>query len=70
MISKTSGSPEYLTADEVADMLRTSRKAVYAMAERAQLPGVVKLGRRLLIHRGDLVAWLDRSRAASPEVRR
>ena len=59
--------PTLLTAGEVATMLRTSRKAVYAMAERAQLPGVTRIGRRLLVRRDDLVSWLDERRAASPE---
>ncbi|MGH7436959.1 MAG: helix-turn-helix domain-containing protein, partial [Polyangiaceae bacterium] len=43
---------------EVAALLRTSRKAVYAMAERAQLPGVIRIGRRLLVRRDDLLSWL------------
>jgi excisionase family DNA binding protein len=55
-----------LTASEVAVVLRTSRKAVYAMAERAQLPGVTRVGRRLLVRRDDLLSWLDERRAASP----
>jgi len=50
----------------VAGVLRTSRKAVYAMAERAQLPGVTRIGRRLLVRRDDLLSWLDERRAASP----
>jgi excisionase family DNA binding protein len=58
--------PPLLTASEVAAVLRTSRKAVYAMAERAQLPGVTRIGRRLLVRRDDLVSWLDERRAASP----
>ena len=58
--------PELLTANEVALVLRTSRKAVYAMAERAQLPGVTRIGRRLLVRRDDLLSWLDERRAASP----
>lgn len=35
-------------------MLRTTTKAIYAMVERAQLPGVVRLGRRVLVRRDDL----------------
>jgi excisionase family DNA binding protein len=64
------GWPPLLTASEVAVVLRTSRKAVYAMAERAQLPGVVRIGRRLLVRRDDLLSWLDERRAASPESSR
>lgn len=55
-----------LTADEVAALLRTTRKAIYAMVERAQLPGAIRLGRRLLFRRDDLLSWLDERRAASP----
>jgi excisionase family DNA binding protein len=58
--------PPLLTIAEVAALLRTSRKAVYAMAERAQLPGVTRVGRRLLVRRDDLLSWLDERRAASP----
>jgi excisionase family DNA binding protein len=58
--------PLLLTPEETATLLRTTRKAVYAMAERALLPGVTRLGRRLLIRRDDLLAWLDERRAASP----
>lgn len=55
-----------LTTDEVAGLLRTSRKAIYVMAERGFLPGVVRIGRRLLIRRDELVNWLRESRASSP----
>jgi excisionase family DNA binding protein len=60
------GGLPLLKASEVAEILRTSRKAVYAMAERAQLPGVTRIGRRLLVRRDDLLSWLDERRAASP----
>lgn len=61
--------PHLLTADEVAIVLRTSRGAIYAMAERGQLPGVVRIGRRLLVRRDDLLDWLHdhRSRARRPK---
>ncbi len=55
-----------LTVEETASLLRTSCKAIYAMAERAQLPGVTRIGRRLLVRHADLLSWLDERRAASP----
>jgi excisionase family DNA binding protein len=57
---------DLLTADEAAALLRTSRKAIYAMAERRQLPGITRIGRRLLVRRDVLLSWLDERRAASP----
>jgi 16S rRNA (cytosine967-C5)-methyltransferase len=59
--------PEFLTPDEVAALLRTSRKAVYAMIERRQLPGVIRIRRRVLLLADDLLHWLDQKRAPSPE---
>jgi excisionase family DNA binding protein len=58
--------PPFLTVDEVADLLRTTRKAVYARAERALLPGVFRDGRRLLVDRDELLRSLSDKRAASP----
>jgi excisionase family DNA binding protein len=57
---------ELFTVDEAAALLRTSRKAIYAMAERHQLPGATRIGRRLLVRRDDLLSWLDERRATSP----
>ena len=57
---------EFLTANEVAELLRTSRPAVYAMVERGQIPGVVRIGRRVLVCRQDLVDWLDQKRVPLP----
>ena len=57
--------PILLRAEDVADLLRTSRKAVYAMAQRGALPGVTRVGRRLLINRDDVVKWLQERRAPS-----
>ena len=50
--------PTLLTTDEVAATLRTSRKAIYAMIERDQLPGIVRIGRRVLVRQDALlVPW-------------
>lgn len=58
--------PPLLVAAEVADLLRTSKRAVYLAAERAQLPGVVRVGRRLLFRRDDLLAWLGLDNGKKP----
>ena len=46
-------------------LLRTSRRAIYAMVERNQLPGVARIGRRVLVRRADLIDWLDQKSALS-----
>ena len=49
----------YLTADEAASMLRTTRKAFYALVERRLVPGVRRIGRRLLVRRSELITWIE-----------
>ena len=61
------GGPTLLLVSEVAALLRTSPKGVYAMVERGRLPGVVRLGRRVLIQRDDLLHWLRQKSAPSLE---
>jgi excisionase family DNA binding protein len=58
--------PLLLTVDETASLLRTTRKAIYALIERGQLPGVTRLGRRVLILRSELLEWLCEKRTTSP----
>jgi excisionase family DNA binding protein len=64
---KRHGLPVLLEVPEVADVLRTSAKAVYAMVERAQLPGVVRIGRRVLIREDELLDWLRQKSTPSLE---
>ncbi len=59
--------PVLLTVDEAATLLRTTRRAIYAMIERHQLPGVIRIRRRVLFRSDDLLHWLDQKRAPSPE---
>ena len=59
--------PHLLTMAEVAVVLRISPKATYAMIARGQLPGVVRIGRRVLVHADELVDWLDQKRTPSLE---
>ena len=59
--------PLLLTIDEAATLLRTTRKALYAMVARRQLPGVTRIRRRVLVRADDLLDWLDQKRAPSPK---
>jgi len=59
--------PLLLTAEDAAALLRTTRTAVYAMVSRGQLPGVTRLGRRVLFRTQDLLDWLDQNRVPSPK---
>jgi excisionase family DNA binding protein len=59
--------PILLTVDEAAELLRTSRRGVYAMIARRQLPGVIRLRRRVLVGADDLLHWLNQKRAPSPK---
>lgn len=57
----TEGSPSR------AHVLRTSRKAIYTMVERRQLPGIVRLGRRVLVRQDALLDWLRQKSTPSLE---
>ena len=65
--SRRTTLPVLLTVDEGADLLRTTRRAIYAMIERRHLPGVIHVRRRVLLRADDLLDWLDQKRAPSPE---
>ena len=65
-VSRSAG-PLFLNVDEAAELLRTTRRAIYAMVERRQLPGVVRLRRRVLFRSDVLPDWLDQKCAPSPK---
>jgi excisionase family DNA binding protein len=67
---RDSDSKLLLTVPEVADVLRTSVKAVYSMVERNQLPGVVRIGRRVLIKRVALLLFIDHNCTLSSQESR
>ena len=59
--------PVLLTVDDAAQLLRTTKKAVYVMIARGLLPGVTRLGRRVLLRSDRLLEWLDQNCASSPK---
>jgi len=64
MLNEINELPLLLTTQEAARLLRTTRKAIYVMASRRQLPGVTHIGRRVLVRRDVLLDWLDQNRRA------
>ena len=64
-MKRPDGLPVFLTPDEAADLLRTTRKAIYVKIERRQLPGVTRIGKRVLIRTESLISWLDQKCASS-----
>lgn len=71
-MKRPDGLPIYLTPDEAADLLRTSRKAIYVKVERGQLPGVRRIGKRLLISASILLSWIEdqQGKSSLPENQR
>ena len=59
------GSHIVMTVEDVAELLRTTTRAIYAMVERRQLPGIVRIGRRVLFRSADLLNWLNQKSAPS-----
>lgn len=58
--------PMLLTVDDAAELLRTRKRAIYALIERRQLPGIIRIGRRVLLRADDLLNWLNQKSAPSP----
>jgi excisionase family DNA binding protein len=56
-----------ITVPEVAKVLRTSPKAIYAMIARRQLPGVIRISRRVLVDQNALLDWLRQKSSPSSE---
>ena len=50
--------PLVLSVPEAAELLGISRDLAYDLARRGELPGAVQLGRRWVVSRPKLLAWL------------
>lgn len=56
---------EVMTVDEAAAFLGVDRNTVYEYTTRGVIPHQ-RLGKRILLRRGALIAWLDASLCANP----
>ncbi len=50
--------PEVLTVQELANLLRCSRKTIYNSIQRGEVPGVVKIGAAYRINKASVLNWL------------
>lgn len=57
--------PTFLTADELALVLRCQPEKVYRLAARGELPSYKVEGRRLF-DQGEVVRWLESRRVVAP----
>jgi excisionase family DNA binding protein len=57
--------PTFLTADELAAVLRCQPEKVYRLAARGELPSYKVEGRRLF-ERGEVMRWLESRRVSGP----
>lgn len=56
--------PTFLTADELASVLRCQPEKVYRLAARGELPSYKVEGRRLF-ERGEVMRWLESRRVST-----
>jgi predicted DNA-binding transcriptional regulator AlpA len=62
--------PDLMSIDEVAELTRKSRQALYSMRYTATGPSSFRLGRRLVYRRDDVLAWIEAHAAADKHARR
>ena len=62
------GVPVLLSVEDLAKVLRTTRKAIYSMVARGELPGIFRRGRRRVYFRREaIVAWIEAGTESSPK---
>jgi excisionase family DNA binding protein len=66
--SSTSSAGLLLTVEEVADLLRLTKKGIYAMVEARRIP-FVKISNRVRFLKSDVLDWLSENRVPTLERR-
>lgn len=56
--------PQLLKVDEAASLLNIGRTKAYELAQRGELPGVMRVGHSFRISRRRLEAWIERESGA------
>lgn len=50
---------EVLNVNELALLLRVNRKTVYDAVARKQIPGCIRIGRRILFSKKKVLEWIN-----------
>jgi len=58
---------EIMTVDELANLLRIARGSAYRAVKAGEVPGVVRIGKTLRIHRPTVLRWLEQG-CVSPDI--
>jgi excisionase family DNA binding protein len=66
------GGPGGETMDvrELTALLGLNRKTVYGLIACGEIPGVRRLGRRIVVHRATVIRWLGNGQGSVPRSRR
>jgi predicted DNA-binding transcriptional regulator AlpA len=62
--------PDLMSIDEVAELTRKSRQALYSMRYTRTGPPSFRLGRRLVYRRADVLAWIEAHAATDKHLGR
>lgn len=59
---------ELLTVEEAAEFLRMPKETLYHLRKQGRAPRAIKLPRRLLFTKADLIEWAEGHREQSEEA--
>ncbi len=62
--------PEFITVDELADLLRVNRKTIYEQFQKGIIPGGRRLSRNIRFHRRTVIDWMRGTVRGSRSQRR
>lgn len=63
-------SPETTDVNGLTALLGLNRKTVYNLITLGQIPGVRRMGRRIVVHRETVLSWLRNGQGSVPRSRR
>ena len=56
--------PEVITVGELAKLLRIARGSAYRAVNAGEVPGVIRVGKSLRLHRDTVLRWMAQGRVS------